>query len=89
MYHCVGYCHILQMDIDLHHEVLGDKMYSSNVIHTVMCCIMTPCCVERVYHYFRGANFLHQCSGGPHGDNGRLCIGEEKKHLTEDRRDQS
>jgi hypothetical protein len=85
----MGFCLILQMDIDLHHEVLGDKMYSSNVIRTVMCCIMTPCCVVRVYHYFRGADFFHQCSSGPCRDSGCLCIGEEKKHLTEDRYDQS
>jgi len=77
------------MDIDLHHEVLGDKMYSSIVIHIVTCSIMTPCCVVRVYHYFRGADFLHQCSGGPCHDSGCLCIGEKKKHLTEDRCDQS
>lgn len=77
------------MDIDLHHEVLGDKMYSSNVTPIVMCCIMAPCCIVRVYHYFRGADFLHQCSSWPHQDSGWLCTDEEKKHLTEDRCDQS
>ena len=85
----MGFCLILQVNIDLHHEVLGDKMYSSNVIHIVMCCIMTPYCVVRVYHYFRGADFLHQGSSGPCWDSGCLCIGEEKKRLTEDRCDHS
>jgi hypothetical protein len=67
----------------------GDIMYSSNVIHVVMCWIMTPCSIVSVYLYFRGAYFLHQCRSGPRWDSGCLCRGGGKKLLRQDRCDQS